>query len=291
MIFDCRQFILDYHIQHREHGKNWQRGWIQICCPLCGDTGFHGGMNIDGGYFHCWKCGRSSLTELITKLLSIEFTKAKGIIRRYQTILEGVQIEKEIKAPSSISFPENCSEIALNHREYVESRNFNPDQLVNDWGIKGTGPVGSYKLRVIIPIFFNGAMVSYQGRDITSKSDLRYKACRLDKELVPHKSILYGIDHVSESCIVVEGITDVWRLGFGAVGLFGVEYNTKQLNLLASRVKRAVVLLDQGMSNKAEELSADIGALGVETEILELDEGDPGELSTDEAKYVMKNYL
>ena len=289
MIFNHREFLDAYGIEYREHGKNWGPGWIQICCPFCGDYGFHGGCNVAGGYFHCWRCKGHSIPNLIKELLNLNYRDAARIEKQFINLTEGGTIEKKVAKAKTIDWPTNCDSLDVSHKFYLESRSFNWRKVEDQWKLRGTGPIGNYKFRIIAPIFFNGQMVSYQGRDITDKQDQRYKACKIENEIIHHKHILYGIDYVTDRCMIVEGITDVWRLGPGAVATFGTEYTTEQVNLLAKRVKKAVVLFDAGASVAADKLEADLSALGVEVENWYLPKGDPGQLSDWGASVLMKD--
>ena len=115
--------------------------------------------------------------------------------------------------------------------------------------------------------------------DITGRQTLRYKACPIEQEVIHHKHVTYGIDLVPrKTCVIVEGITDVWRLGPGAVALFGTEWTPEQLLFLAKRMKTAHVLFDADSTDKGGKLLSELTALGVGGEQFILEEGDPGEL-------------
>jgi DNA primase len=181
----------------------------------------------------------------------------------------------------------------------LQSRNFIPEVLKEKWKIKGTGPIGDYKHRIIAPIYFNGVLVSYQGRDYTGKAERRYMACRKKDELIHHKNILYGIDRAKGSkCILVEGITDVWRLGDGAVGTFGIQYSDYQLVMLWERFNEIYIMFDDDPQaiRRAKTLGQELMTLfNLKVEICII-KGDPGGLPQSTAdKYkrqlLGKNYL
>ena len=74
---------------------------------------------------------------------------------------------------------------------------------------------------------------------------------------------LYGLHAVATSrgpIVVVEGATDVWRLGRNAVGLFGNSISKKQIELLIihARARPIIVLLDRGMENQAGQIASKI---------------------------------
>ena len=175
-----------------------------------------------------------------------------------------------------------------------EKSEFFAHKLEKEWGLLGTGPVGPYKHRIIAPIHFRNELVSYQGRDITGKSPLRYKACSEKNEVMKHKHTLYGIDKVpGKRVVVVEGIADVWRLGPGAVATFGIKFTGSQINLL-SEFEKVFIIFDSGETeDQAEEQSEilcdSLGCLGVDTEQIRLDGVDPGDMGQTEANNLMKS--
>lgn len=161
------------------------------------------------------------------------------------------------------------------------------------WELQATGPTGKYKHRIIAPIYLNNFLISYQGRDWTEKSGLRYKACELEKEIVAHQEILYGIDlAVHHKVILVEGITDAWRFGPGAVACFGIEMKKRQLLLLMERFSEVYIMFDDDPQaiDQAEEIAADLSMAGILTEICLID-GDPGALPQKEADDYKKDLL
>jgi hypothetical protein len=121
---------------------------------------------------------------------------------------------------------------------------------------------------------FQNRLVSYQGRDYTGKQALRYKACRKEKELIHHKHILYGWDQLGDAAVIVEGITDVWRLGFGACCPFGIKYTPSQLRLLAEKKRRYVLFdtEDKQARKMGKQLARQLSIMVGYTEYVELDD-------------------
>jgi len=300
-MFDVFSFLSEFSIQHINTGKNVSSGWIGINCPFCSDSGFHGGFNVRTGGFNCWKCGHHSLIEVISQLTFSN--NPYEIIKKHQSgvsekkiFFEPIKALRGAKSPknfsSKLSLPPESENLLSRHKSYLEKRNFDPEKLERFWKLKGTRNLGAYKFRIIAPIFYKEQLVSYQGRDITEKSPLRYKACKKINELVPHKHVLYGFDHIiRNTVIVVEGITDVWRLGYGAVATFGTSFTLKQVKLL-KEFKRVQVLFDSGKEAqiKAKKLVSLLSPF-TEVNLFEMEKGDPGSLSEKESMYVKKQLL
>jgi hypothetical protein len=304
MKFEVRSFLKDYKIRTKEHGKNWQSGWIQIMCPFCGDHNFHGGFKISTGSYNCWRCRDHETVEVISALLRISIRDSRDILFRY---LVNDDIDRAIdrtghskvgrgdtkKRPAFVDWPRFTTELKEGHKNYLIKRGFDPDEIIKLWGIKGTGIHGDYKYRIIAPIIFNSQMVSYQGRDITDKQYERYKACKSELEVIPHKQVLYGMDYASKTAIIVEGITDVWKIGPGAIGTFGTSYTIEQVVLISKSITHAILLYDSGTDAQMqqEKLAFDLSALGTKVTELHLEDGDPAELEYSDIKYLRNKYL
>ncbi len=151
--------------------------------------------------------------------------------------------------------------------------------------------MGNYRQRIIVPIHYDGRMVSYQGRDVTGLQQERYKACARAQEAVPHKELLYGMDYLTQNRIIVcEGILDVWRMGPGAVCTFGVGYTQRQF-LLLCEFPRVVLLYDMDTHGRqaAKVLGYNLETMGSEVWIPEYDASDPDSLTPRDASLLKED--
>ena len=89
----------------------------------------------------------------------------------------------------------------------------------------------------------------------------------------------------------MEGITDVWRLGPGAVCTFGVGYTPEQLNFLCSRFDSFILMFDgddPGQKSSAK-MASELSFRG--KDVLEQHiAGDPGNLKPEFARKLMKSF-
>ena len=284
MIFNTIQYTEHHNIEVRTTGQNCQEGWIQICCPFCIDNNFHLGYNMVDNYFNCWICGHHSIYDVIRKLIPRE--DPKKIIREYGTRTIGIKKKKEVYDNTIINVP--GSEMKGIHKKYLRKRSFNPEDLEKKYGLLGTDHLGDYKFRIVAPIYFKDQIVSYQGRDVTGKQEQRYKACEKKNEIIHHKHILYNIDNCKNNfVVVVEGITNNWRLGDDSCGTFGKGYTKQQLYLL-SKFKKVFVFFDpdEGGVDGSEKLCRDLDCVGVKTFNV-TGETDPAEMDQDSADKFM----
>lgn len=290
MKFDIHKFVRDFSLSIAEsHNKHYRDGWANLACPFCfSDEGKHHlGYNITDDYWNCYRCGWHNHIEVIHELLRVSWPEAERISKQYGGRPTTTNKTDQQPKPSRIDWPTGCGPLTDRHRDYLISRNYDPDEIESIWKIRGTGPIGPYKFRIIAPIFQQDRMVSYQGRDITDKAAAKYKACPADAELIPHKQTLYGLDQAdSHTVAVVEGIMDVWRLGPGAVATFGTQWTWPQVRLL-TRFPRVVIMFDAGeeeAKKKAEQLASALAGLGGAVEMAKLPgDGDPDNLSKAEA--------
>lgn len=295
------QLFKDYNIQFTTEGKNTMSGWINVQCPFCDDTSNHMGINADGWGVHCWRCGKHRITETLERLLKVRKNEVIDIIKKYKSHVPK-SIKDTIQSTNIKPYkrPYGVEDLLPNHIKYLTKRNYNIDYLTNTWEIKGTGPLAhldniDYNHRLFIPIIWENQEVSFQTRDITNKSDLRYKACPKDREIIHHKDILYmhpDIILYNKKAICVEGVTDVWRLGKLAFATFGIEYTRRQVRQIAKHFNKIYLLFDSEpqAQYKAKQLKSELEFLNVYVENLNcrvFGSADPGGLRQEEANKIV----
>ena len=155
----------------------------------------------------------------------------------------------------------------------------------------------NFKQRLVIPIYWNGRIVSFQTRDITDRSGVKYIACPKYREIIHHKHILY-VNPINWEImkggrgVVVEGVTDVWKLGDFSIATFGIKYKMEQVRILAKHLKEIVIIYDfeNQAQQQADVLIKQLEFRGVQV-AKEKIENDPGSLSYDDAKHLMKQIM
>jgi 5S rRNA maturation endonuclease (ribonuclease M5) len=230
-------------------------------------------------------------------LLKINKYDAKEIIKKYKGLTRS-KPAKVIIRRKGFKLPTGITELQQNHKNYLIKRNFNPDELIKLWDIKGTGPMSkldkiSYKFGIFIPIYWKGKLVSFQTRDITNKQSKKYMICPKDREVISLKDIVYrNPECTSDIGICCEGVTDVWRLGMNAFCTFGVQYKRKQLRLISKLYKRVFILYDNDTAGKIQgnKLLADLKFAGVEAIKIDID-NDPGSMKQEDANYLVNQLI
>ena len=298
---DMASLLSHIGIQYQTEGqKHCRPGWINMACCWCtGNPGLHLGWNVEKEYFYCWRCGYHPTIKTLTELSGLGHHQVMGLVREYggRPRHQSYKLKRPPRA-KAFRFPSGLHSLQKQHLQYLERRRFDPEKITEEWHLLGAGPVAlldgiDYKWRIIIPIYWGGNEVSFQGRDITGKTDVKYRACPKDRELVHHKDILYGKPEKWGAVgICVEGVTDVWRLGDQAFATFGINYKISQLSVIAKRFKQVAVVFDDDPQAivQAKKLVAELRLAGVQAWREEVS-GDPGGMSQDDANYLVREIM
>jgi hypothetical protein len=235
-----------YDIECYEEGKNVTDEAINVQCPLCPDHSNHCGIFRDSLQFKCWRC---SQTGSFAYLLSVLTGQPKDLCKQeieeftasfhldpemqIQELLKENESDQEKKPKREFSgkYPEYMEELdpefpLLQH--YMQERDICLETLKkHECGICRVGP---YMNRLIIPIFSQGELVSYQGADMTLKAEVKYKTA--DSEVNQYLYNWDRLDPYLDFILVTEGILDAWRLEKNAVATFGTSLTDRQFELL-----------------------------------------------------------
>lgn len=300
---DIERLLLDFNIPYAtEEHKHCTDGWVNVHCPFCvGQQNFHLGISKEHGGCHCWRCGGKSTINTLGKILGLPPAEVTKILRNYDHTATRRKLVKEPEVSiHPFKYPSPNFPLTRAYKNYLAGRGFDPDHLEQEWKLLQTGPVSfldgiAYNHRIIIPIYWDGKPVSFQARDITGHSDRKYLACPRKRERVHHKDILYGKQELWESLsalIIVEGVTDVWRLGPCAVATLGIEFKMEQVLHLAKYNDRFFIAFDNDLQAQmqARKLSIKLRALGKKVHIETIKE-DPGSMSQDDADHFVKELL
>ena len=291
-MIDFIRLLKDHNIDCKQEVD----GWTNFNCPFHsnGQRGYKMGFNHAGNYLYCWVCGKSSIEKVLSELLSISFYEAKKILLEYETdTIIRSKLKKKNSSGKNIALPGNEIEEGSKAWTYLLNRNFDPKYLIRQYKIKDGGITGYWAFRILIPIFVNNKIVTYQGRSLYSKKKcseldiLRYNTLNIQDSVMDAKHIFYGLDDCKNDWVVlVEGPFDRWRLGPNNVlSSLGTSTSQEQINLLAKRYKKVIFLFDneKQAQDRAKKYGEQLSALGVEVEIFNPEfEHDPGDYILDE---------
>jgi hypothetical protein len=287
------KFYQDHYVRYVTEGSKHSRpGWVQTACPHCsGHSGEHLGFNIQFSYFNCWRCGPHPVYETLAKLTGLSVPAIKKELQGYRVRGDHQVAHRILVRRQQFKLPSDTRPLRSAHKKYLAKRNYDANKLQSIWGeMYGTGTCSpldgiDYKYRLLIPITLDERVVSFQARDITGKSFRRYMACPKSRELLDHKHTLYGLDQCGENkwVMLVEGITDAWRMGPGAAATFGIEFTKHQVCRIVDKFEKAFVVYDDDPQavKQARKLQSALEGYNVPTEVLKA-AGDPDTFSVED---------
>lgn len=284
MLIDIPAILKDFSISA---DPNVNPGWLNVSCPFCKDHGLHGGFNLEGQYFHCWKCGGHSLKSALRQLLRLDEKAYRDFIVPYSTeLLIRARLNKKTPKAKKVILP--GSELNPAERNYLKRRGFDPDFLVEKYQICGGGIAGEWRNRIIIPLIFGGRVVSFTSRAISKKREPRYLTLSVEASIIDPKAIFYNLDNAKERRVcILEGPFDVFRMGDNFICNFGTIITEAQISYLSTYYDEVVFLFDpepeaQEKARKYAERLSVIGNVDVSIIDTEMD-CDPGDLSEKQA--------
>ena len=280
----------------------------RVCCPFCADRKFHlwlphvfGSPDPANPQYRIYNCGvcfrrqclkvpdnRRQFREWIMSGVGLSDAALPRIVE------EGAAVPlRQVEPPGRVlpldSFPDDHPVI-----RYLASRRFTRDVL-RPFGVgvlcwtHGNRYPSFLNGSIYIPIWFQGVHVGWQCRHPRGY----YTMPGLKKG-----RLFYNWDNSCDLPFIVlmEGVTDVWRFGNGAVALLGKDFSRRRLELLCENPNRLVVICldadDPDAAEKAMEIERQIVAAGLPTKRVRLPEGkDPASLETGELYQVILSQL
>lgn len=264
-------FVDDLEALIRQHvilGKPSRKGYHAVKCQVCNDHRERGGFKFENGgvHFACFNCscsasfkgGSSYLSKDMERVLaafSIPYESfkdglsANAFLRR-KAELEGKILpqgktteQKKLAFPEEISLPKNSVLITESEdwgvvaQEYLKLRKL--DQEQTPFFVSTTE---AYLGRLIIPYYFRGKLIYWQGRAMDDTIKPRYKNPYVDKS-----NVFYNMDEVyrytTDPLFVAEGSIDALSVGKNGVALLGSDLTEFQLDALKKIKNRRIIFL------------------------------------------------
>lgn len=253
-----QQHGIDIRTEGHEHCRP---GWAQLDCPQCSADWKHFrlGLNLRKGYFACWACGGMGTLLTLKRLTGLGYRELKELNFGRERVHDEEDVRGKLVLPPS-------GPLTAHHKEFLSLRGFPPTLTAMRWGLSGTTQLGNHRWRIVIPVVYQGQVVSFTTRAITEEQHPRYLSAAPHEERLNHRHLLYGHDLACGSTvIVVEGPLDVWAVGPGCVATFGTAITPAQVRKLA-RYPRVVTCFDNepNAQTRARKLAAELSAFGGE---------------------------
>lgn len=249
MAFDWIAFLNEYRVPFVERGPNINRTQIGIRCPYCGnaDPSEHMAIHRSGGW---WRCRRnnnhsgSTPHRLVMQLAACSFTQAQQIVgdqgpARALDVDFAAQVRALAQGPSAVAveepaprtFPAEFKPLTPRGAgrrfwDYLIDRHYTDEQLKvlsSDFGLH-YATTGRYAYRVVVPVWTKQGLMSWTGRTIQQREEIRYKshsAMDYPKDDIPpianiHDLLLneHDLDKGGDVLVVAEGPFDGMRLDF-----------------------------------------------------------------------------
>lgn len=291
-LFDAeRRFELEAYIEENFRHLRQSDRVLQIDCPdtSCDDNwkcGKHCYVYLESNSCYCFKCGQSfsvlKLLELaegltynqaVKRLLSLAPKRvypAAGKLREIVEERSKRKIPEKPASPPGVELPFNVpiepgSPAAL----YLEKRGFGRE-TIEAFDLRFCPPGSPFMNRILIPVYFEGVCVGYQGRDITGASKMKYmfpKGAGFANYLYALDDALFWMRYrLLDYVVLCEGVTDVWRTFLSeersVVGTFGKILKAGQRRALLETpdIKKVVIFWDGNAKADAYRLAEDLSA-------------------------------
>lgn len=295
---DVLGYLHSRGVNYREHGKNVGYNDINVCCPFCGETKFHLGINKIDGRLNCWVCGFEHLkkwpnfSDFIVETEKVDFSKAVGTLKdftldpNYQGNLVRTPERAEVAYLPRYTQPFQETNFVAERDAalaYLSSRGFGWTEVFR-YRLQFC-PKGKWSGRIIIPIYHYGKLVCYVGRDYTGLSNLRYDTCLRKMSVMSPSELLYGydsfIDTKAKHGRLVEGPTDRWAIGNSSMATMTNKLSKAQRSLIVkSGVQTLSVIYDAGALSKAHSAAEMLSPVLDRIKVVGLGSGDPATLGT-----------
>ena len=259
-------------------------------CPFEGCAGGKIYVNAKKGVGICFRCNTTfSGAKFVAAFEGVSYQRALAILGGDETRYEALKYERpgidEPWYPQVEALPER----ALN---YLHDRGFDnafiEGMRLSFCSVPTEAPDGKTwytQNRIIIYVYDRkGNVISWQGRDITGKSSIKY----LFQPGFKGAESLYNIERINkfEPVIVVEGVMDAWgwmRAGYkNVVATWGKKISKKQIEALVElNPKQVYVAWDGDAYYDRAEFSRNFGYL-FDIKIVEMGGKDADELSPEE---------
>ncbi len=283
------EVLQELKIEFRSPGEHHhaREGWVQVCCPFCGDGGhFRLGINTLHAYASCWTCGPQYLQKALIELSGRPWQEVKGLLGGMETS----RAPRE-KPTGTYQPPQGVGPLLGPHKRYLKSRGFDPEELSRVWGVKGIGMAARHAWRLFIPVVYRGKEVSWITRGLTDEGK-RYVNASPEEEALPMKSTLLGGDFCRHAVVVVEGPFDAFRVGPGAAATMGLVVTPPQVLFLSRFPVRCVCFDSEWKAqDRARKLCQELSVFPGKTTRVELSSPDPGSASGKEIKQLRRLFL
>jgi hypothetical protein len=235
-------YLRDHGIDTVDRGPDVSRSNINMKCPFCGDDdeGKHMGINLETGYYGCWRNSRHSGRDVSFLLTYITKESVSSIRRNIgsdttlsesddvdmlkilsKDLDEDDDVERVVGGVRSLTLDKSFMPMWKKgykrglYLKYLEYRGFDEvEDLSYVFGLHYC-LYGEWKYRIIFPIYFKDKIVSWVGRTIHKDEPKHYVDLSVIKSIRAPKFCLYNYDMIKSggsTLFITEGIIDCLKI-------------------------------------------------------------------------------
>lgn len=277
-MIDVKSILDELNIDYKSSGKNVGANDINIDCPFCAAS-LHLGINVHSGYAFCWQCEfddalepiiingekverRPGLAKILMEISEEEYPVVKEILERHgweayvpeKDTQGGLNDKCKLPKGSYLLNAKDGGPISVERQKawrYLESRGYSTE-TADKYNLM-IAEEGAHGRRIIIPVFLDGELVCYMGRDYTGRQD-RYKNAFLSDSKMRIRDTLYNYDVAKDfrHAYLLEGAIDVWRMGEDSMGVFRSALSRGQRNLIIrANFESLTIVFDPSATSRA----------------------------------------
>lgn len=244
-------------------------GWHSVACRVCNDhtkKGLRAGFKLEGpicGY-NCYNCGHSAVynpaqskhvsKDMVEVLDAFGVPKSEwqqiyldALLNNYESDQQQISILDPIEIPLLPFFYKLTDDI---NDDWCQESIYYLTNRDIDWKtypfycVQKTNHPDNKKWygRLIIPVYKDGKLIFYQGRDLTDSHQKKYLSAT-----TPRDNVLYGYEHLlvynTDPLYVVEGWFDAFAIQ--GVALFGNKLTKQQIMWLNKTNRPKVIIPDR----------------------------------------------
>lgn len=279
-VLDWRTLLDKQRVPYIERGANVKRGELNIQCPWCGaaDPSMHMGINLETGWYSCWRqrkqhSGKSPV-RLLMRLLRIGYGAAREMAGLGEDYIDpegfdavAARLMGRELVPTAVvqrrEFIELYEEFIPITRDPLTMRwwNYLHGRFFDRWDV--TMVCAKYELhaarggdfagRVVMPYRQDGQLVTWTGRSVGA-SEVRYRDLEVDRSIIAPKYTLYNHDEAVRGrggrkvLVVVEGPIDALKVDF-----YGARFGVHAVALSTNSVSAEQVVLLEDLANVYEQ--------------------------------------
>lgn len=245
----------------------------KLNCPVCGDTRqrlyishwafrdlkFKSHPVVTTALMFCQneRCSMTDVRRAISKELDWSKTGSVPIVKHNKKMSTA-----DVPLPEG-SVPINSQEAPKAAKDYLIGRGFDLDELFSLWDVHAVEVLKEHPYngpKIIYPVMWNGKRVFWQARlcfDPTKEQQKQGISKYYNLPGISKSQYIYNRDMAigQKVVVMVEGVTDVHKVGQGAVAFFGKVPSQHQLQIIANVFSPAmgVILLDSDADEEIKE--------------------------------------